>query len=119
MPGDKSRALTLVFAFFSCSFSMSQSRGDTILGINDAIRMAEENYHHLKAGKLEAQAASRNIDVAKYSRLPTVDLTYQANISTANNITGQFYPYGVLPMTGPVFDDNRYMAATGSAAAIF
>lgn len=80
--------------------------------------MAEQNYHLLKSKKLEADAAQKNIDVAKYSRVPSIEASYQANISTANNLTGQFNPYGILPMTGPPSVSNNYTAATGSAAGI-
>jgi outer membrane protein len=58
------------------------------------------------------------VDLVKTSRLPTIDASYQANISTANNLTGQFYPYGILPMTGPPSFNNSYSPATGSAASI-
>jgi outer membrane protein TolC len=72
----------------------------------------------LQAKKYEANAAVKNIDVAKYSKLPTIDATYQAGFGTANNLTGIFYPYGVLPMTGPPSISNNYTPATGSAASL-
>src|SRR5258708_39105375 len=50
--------------------------------------------------------------------MPTIDASYQANLSTANNLTGQFYPYGILSMTGPPSTSNNYSPATGSAASI-
>src|SRR5258708_31332358 len=50
--------------------------------------------------------------------MPTIDASYQANLSTANNLTGQFYPSGILSMTGPPSINNNYSPATGSAASI-
>ena len=74
--------------------------------------------HLIKSRRLEVQASQKNTEVVKYSRAPTIDASYQANISTANNLTGQFYPYGILPMTGPPSASNIYTAATGSAASL-
>jgi len=86
--------------------------------MKDAVLLAEQNYHLLKARKYEADAANENVNVVKYSRLPTIDATYQANIATANNLTGMFYPNGILPISGPPSSDNNYSPATGSAASI-
>src|SRR5580765_2947310 len=107
----------IIFSIFS-SNTIAQSPGDKLIQLKGAIQLAEQNYHLLKSKKLEASAAERNVDVVKHSRVPTIDASYQANISTANNLTGQFYPYGILPMTGPPSTSNNYSPATGSAASI-
>jgi outer membrane protein len=96
----------------------AQAPRDTLVGLAGALQLAEHNYPLLKARRLEADASAQNVAVAKYSRMPTIDASYQANLSTANNLTGQFYPYGILPMTGPPSTGNNYSPATGSAAAV-
>jgi outer membrane protein len=96
----------------------AQSSPDTLVWLKDATEIGAQRYHLLKASKLESDAAIKNIAVAKYSRLPSIDATYQANLATANNLTGIFYPAGMLPMTGPPFPDNNYHPATGSAASV-
>src|SRR6185312_7259161 len=80
--------------------------------------MAEQNYHLLKAHKYEVDAANENVNVVKYNRLPTIDASYQAGMATANNLTGMFYPNGILPISGPPSSDNNYTAASASAASI-
>jgi outer membrane protein TolC len=80
--------------------------------------MAEQRYHLLKAIKNESEAAEKNIDVTKYNKLPSVDASYQAGFGTANNLTGIFYPSGIVPMSGPPSSSNIYLPATGSAASI-
>ena len=50
--------------------------------------------------------------------MPTIDASYQAGFGTANNLTGIFYPNGILPMTGPPSTSNNFNPATGSAASI-
>ena len=96
----------------------AQAPRDTLVGLAGALQLAEHNYPLLKARRLEADASAQNVSVAKYSRMPTIDASYQANLSTANNLTGQLYPYGILPMTGPPSAGNNYSPATGSAAAV-
>lgn len=111
-----------IFIFFTAAlFSVSiktLGQQDSIVHLKDALKMAEQNYHLLKSKKLEAAAAVKNIDVTKYNRMPTIDASYQAGIGTANNLTGIFYPNGILPMTGPPSVTNNFSPATGSAASV-
>jgi outer membrane protein TolC len=108
----------LFVAICFCNHTMAQTPADTLIKIKDAVQLAEQNYHLLKAGKYEADAAAKNVEVIKYGKVPTIDATYQAGIGTANNLTGIFYPSGILPMTGPPSATNDYTPATGSAAGI-
>ena len=103
---------------FITTKTIAQLPTDTVLHLNDALRLAEERYHLLKSKKLEADAATKYIDVTKYSKLPTIDASYQANIATANNLTGMFYPTGILPISGPPSVANQYSPATGSSASV-
>lgn len=111
----------LILVFLTVLFvqmGVAQMPADTLVRLKDAVLLAEENYHLLKAGKYEADAAIKNIDVVKYSRLPAIDATYQADIATANNLTGMFYPNALLPVSGPPSFSNNYSPATGSAASV-
>ncbi len=91
---------------------------DTLIELKSTVQMAEQRYPLLKARNYEAQAAAKYVDVVKYSRLPTIDATYQAGFATANNLTGMFYPNGILPITGPPSSNNNYSPSTLSAAGI-
>lgn len=91
---------------------------DTLIRLKDAVTIGEERYHLLKAQKYNIDAADGNIDVVKYSRLPSLDISYQAGISTANNLIGTFYPTGILPISGPPSSGNKFEPGTGSAAAV-
>ena len=116
MPPQELRLFKLIVVLFFSSGAIAQRPVDTLIQLKGAIQLAGQNYHLLKSKKLEADAAQGNVDVLKYSRMPSIDASYQANISTANNLTGQFYPYGILPITGPPSLSNNYSAATGSDA---
>lgn len=98
--------------------AIAQTLTDTAIQLKDALRLSEERYHLLKSKKLDADAATKYVDVVKYSKLPTIDASYQAGFGTANNLTGIFYPNGILPMTGPPSVSNQYSPATGSAASV-
>jgi outer membrane protein len=112
----------IVFTWFIFPFLLNtvklNAQTDSAVHLPDALRMAEERYHLLKSKKLEADAAVKNIDVTKYSRVPTIDASYQAGLGTANNLTGIFYPNGILPMTGPPSTGNNFSPAAGSAASV-
>jgi outer membrane protein len=107
----------LTIVLLICGNVIAQSL-DTLIKLKGAVQLSEQNHHLLKARKYEADAAIKNVDVTKYSRLPAIDATYQAGFGTANNLTGIFYPYGILPMTGPPSSTNSFIPATGSAASI-
>lgn len=100
-----------------CSETCAQAQKDTIIHLKDAVQLAEQRYHLLKSHQYEADAAAKAVDVAKRSRLPTIDVSYQAGYGTANNLTGIFYPGYVLPITGPPSVSNNYSGGTGSAAS--
>ena len=108
----------LIIVLLICGNVIAQSLSDTLIQLKGAIQLAEQRYHLLQARKYEADAAAKNVDVTKYSRLPMIDATYQAGFGTANNLTGMFYPNGILPISGPPSASNIYNAATGSAASV-
>lgn len=113
----KKKCLPVLIGTFSI-FQASAQQKDTLISLKDAIAWGDQNYHLLNVRKYDAAAADKNVDVVKYSRLPTIDASYQAGISTANNLTGVFYPTGILPISGPPTTENTFDPATGSAAGI-
>jgi outer membrane protein TolC len=108
----------LFFFLFTIQFSASAQDSLKNLSIVTALRIAETNYPLLKAKHFEVEAAKKNIDLSKNTLMPSLDISYQANFATANNITGMFYPTYIIPMTGPVFTSNNYSPAFGSAASL-
>jgi outer membrane protein len=118
MSNNKMKWLNLSVVFFICSNIKAQNPVDTSIQLKGAIQLSEQRYHLLQARKYEVEAANKNVAVAKYSRLPSIDASYQAGFATANNLIGVFYPNGVLPMTGPPSSRNDYSLATGSAASV-
>src|SRR4051812_28650244 len=99
--------------------SQAQQPDDTLIHLKDAILLAEQRAPLIQSKRYESEAATRNIEVTRYNTgMPLIDATYQAGVGTANNLTGIFYPNGILPMSGPPSAANSYSPATGSAASI-
>lgn len=111
-------SILVLLTVHSVQVAIAQAPADTLVHLKDAVSLAEQNYHLLKAAKYEVDAAYENVKVVKYNRLPTIDASYQAGMATANNLTGMFYPNGILPISGPPSSDNNYTAASASAASI-
>lgn len=113
------KVLILIFTgILLVQIGIAQTLADTLVHLKDAVSLAEQNYHLLKAAKYEADGAYENVEVVKYSRLPSIESSYQAEIATANNLSGMFYPNAILPISGPPSSVNNYTAASGSAASI-
>ena len=115
---QKAGSYKFLIAILFCSNVVAQTPSDTLIQLKGAITLAEQRYYLLKSKKYQADAATKYIDVVKYSRLPTIDASYQAGLGTANNVTGIFYPIGILPISGPPSSGNNYSPAMGSAASV-
>lgn len=111
----KSIGLTALLLY--CTGAAAQQQ-DTLLTLRGAVSLATANYHNLQARKYEAAAAGKEVAVARYGKLPTIEASYQAGLGTANNLIGMFYPGGILPMTGPPSATNQYTPATSTAAGL-
>lgn len=86
--------------------------------LSELIRISTENYPHLQAKRLETQATQKSIAYEKADFTPQISASYQANYSTANNITGMFLPGQVMPISGPPSEENTNDFIYGSAAAL-
>jgi outer membrane protein TolC len=114
----RNKALFVLLYILHLSAALhAQGWPDTSIHLKDAVLIAEQRYHLLKSKQEEVNAAIKDIEVVKYSRVPSIDVSYQAGYGTANNLTGIFYPGYVLPMTGPPSVSNNYSGGTGSAAS--
>lgn len=83
--------------------------------LNDLLALAEKNYPALQAKKFQADVVKREIDLQKNTRLPTVDVAYQLNFATYNNITGMGAPLGWVPISGPPSSSNDFSGVIGSS----
>ena len=89
------------------------------LTMNDAVQAALKNYPAIKERRARAQAAQDGIGVARTAYLPRLDLLWQENRATTNNVFGLLFPQGVVPpISGPVLGTRSYDSVWGSAAGV-
>ncbi len=118
--------MKLFIAYLSCFiavstplFAQKSAVRDTVLILQDAIRIAENNYPSIQAKTASAKAAASNIKLQRQDLIPALDVNLQGNTATLNNTYGLMYPQNiVLPISGPVQNGNLYRPVWGSAAGV-
>jgi outer membrane protein len=73
------------------------------ISLNDAVQLALKNYPAIKESRARAQAAEEGVGLAKTAYLPRLDILWQENRATTNNVFGLLLPQSVIAsMSGPV-----------------
>jgi len=89
------------------------------LTLKDAVQLAVRNYPAIKERRARAQAAEEGIDVARTAYLPRLDLVWQENRATTNNVFGLLLPQAIVPsISGPVLGTRTFDSVWGSAAGV-
>jgi len=95
--------LTLLACLMEPTRAIAQPPSTGPLTLNDAIQMALRNYPAIKEHRARAQAAEEGVGVARTAYLPRLDLLWQENRATTNNVFGVLLPQStIFSMTGPV-----------------
>jgi outer membrane protein TolC len=113
----------LTFSLLSLSiaaggrFAIAQtSATSTPLKLAEAVELAETNYPSIRTAEAQVRAAKAGIDLAHTAYLPRLDLLWQENRASVNNIFGTTLPQGVIPsITGPVLGTKSFSSTFGSA----
>lgn len=105
MPTRQLRRLRLCVALGATllepSFASAQS--PTHLSLVDAVDLALKNYPAIRESQAREASARESVNVARTSYLPRLDLLWQGNRSTRNNVFGLLLPQSVIPpVSGPV-----------------
>jgi outer membrane protein len=86
------------------------------LKLDAAVELALTNYPAIKTAQAQAAAAKLNIDLARTAYLPRLDLLYQENRATRNNVFGALLPQSIVPgISGPVLGSTSMDSTFGSA----
>jgi outer membrane protein len=98
----------------------AQSANAGPLTLDDAIQLAVKNYPAIKESRARAQAAEEGVGVARTAYLPRLDMMWQENRGTTNNVFGLLFPQSTLfSMTGPVLGTRSLGDSVwGSAGAV-
>lgn len=86
--------------------------------LKELLKQAESDYPLLKAKRYEVQARTHQVSYTKSTAMPSLDVAYQANNATYNNITGMAYGQVFVPISGPPSTGNTYSGVYGSAAGL-
>ncbi|PYR63119.1 MAG: hypothetical protein DMF91_04440 [Acidobacteria bacterium] len=90
--------LAVVGCVLSPGRAAAQPAASGPLSLNDAIQLALKNYPAIKESRARAQAADAGIGVARTAFLPRLDLIWQENRATTNNIFGVLLPQSTSPI---------------------
>ena len=110
----------LVGCVISPTIAVAQNQGSGPLTLNDAMQLALKNYPAIKESRARAQAAEEGVGVARTAYLPRLDMLWQENRGTTNNVFGLLFPQSTLfSMTGPVLGTRSLGDSVwGSAGAV-
>ncbi|HYX28535.1 MAG TPA: TolC family protein, partial [Pyrinomonadaceae bacterium] len=104
------------FALFSWSGSVHAQSSQSPLKLEDAVQLAETNYPSIRTAQAQVGATSAGIDLAHTAYLPRLDLLWQEDRASVNNIFGTLLPQGVIPsISGPVLGTKSFSSTFGSA----
>ena len=106
----RSRGRYAWWVWFACVSSVlsqaqaaAQSPPPSRLTLTDAIQLSLRNYPAIRETRARAQAAEQGVSVARTAYLPRLDMLWQENRGTTNNVFGLLFPQSTLfSMTGPV-----------------
>jgi len=99
--------------------AIAQTAPPEPLTLNDAIQAALKNYPAIKERRARAQAADEAVGLARTAYLPRLDMVWQVNRATTNNVFGLLLPQSIVPpISGPVLGTRSYDGVWGSAAGV-
>lgn len=98
---------------------LAQTAAAPSITLPDAVQLALKNYPAIRESRARAQAAEQGIDVARTAYLPRLDMVWQVNRATHNNVFGLLLPQAVVPsISGPVLGTRSSSSVWGSAAGV-
>jgi len=112
-------ALIVLACLARCAVAVAQTQTPQTLTLVEAIEQARRNYPTLKEMRARAEGAQEGVGVARTAYVPRLDVLWQANRATRNNVFGLLFPQGVVPpISGPVLGTTTYDSVWGSAAGV-
>src|SRR5262249_8335070 len=89
------------------------------LTLTGAIETALRNYPAIRERRARAQAAEEGVGLARTAYLPRLDLLWQENRATTNNVFGLLLPQSIIPpISGPVLGTKSFDSVWGSAGGL-
>jgi outer membrane protein len=112
-------AIGLAALALAAGAAHAQPSAVQLLTLPQALDYARTHYPSVRAALAQKVAADRDVDLARTAYLPQVNLLYQINRATLNNITGMLLPQSVIPsQSGPVLPGSSQSAWNSGAGAL-
>jgi outer membrane protein len=106
-------------ALLAPASALAQTAEPGALTLSEAVQLALKNYPAIRESRARAQAAEQGIGVARTAYLPRLDMVWQVNRGTHNNVFGVLLPQSVVPpISGPVLGTRSSQGVWGSAAGV-
>lgn len=98
---------------------ISTTSPPNVLTLAEAIEFGLAHYPALLAAVARASAAQAGVDLSRTAYLPRVEIGYQANRGTFNNVSGTWFsnPF-TQPISGPDLGTRSWTSAWGSSTGI-
>lgn len=107
-----------IVLFNICSLSFAQTANK--IGIRQAIDSAMKNYPELNVKQLQIKSANAAVRDAKDQRLPSLTLSDQVDLGTANSLSGSYFPMGIIPSTsGGIGAENNSNTFSGNIGVAY
>jgi outer membrane protein len=118
--GQLLRTIVSGVMVFCCVTSASaQATATEPLTIATAVELALRNHPALREASAGAAAAHEDVSVARTAYLPRLDLLWQANRSTRNNVFGLLLPQSIIPpVSGPVLSGPQQPSVWSAAGGL-
>jgi outer membrane protein len=99
--------------------ALAAAQQPTRLTLAAAVDLALRNHPAVRQARAGAAAASGEVAVARTAYLPRLDMLWQANRATRNNIFGLLLPQAVIPpVSGPVLASKALDGVWSSAGGL-
>lgn len=111
--------VTIVALMMSTVDATAQTTGSSPLTLTEAVQLALKNHPMIRESRARAAAANEGVNVARTSYLPRLDLLWQQNRATRNNVFGLLLPQTIVPpISGPVLGAGSSDSVWSSAAGV-
>src|SRR5215510_11040301 len=111
--------ILVVLQMFSYVVARGQVATPTSLNLDQAVALAETNYPTVHVAEAQVEVARENIGLAHTIYMPRLDLLWQENRATVNNIFGSLLPQGIIQsLTGPVLGTKSFTSTFGTTGGV-